>query len=75
MKTSKFWYHLAGVGLLSASLLFSMGSSAFAKCPAATVTDMKGVKAGKYPQQFELSEFERNAGCKMTFQGNPDISK
>ena len=36
---------------------------------------MKGVKAGKYPQQFELSEFERNAGCKMTFQGNPDIAK
>jgi len=39
------------------------------------VADMKSVKAGKYPQQFELSEFERNAGCKMTFQGNPDIAK
>ena len=75
MKISKFWYHLTGVVLLSASFLFSMGSSAFAKCPAATVADMKSVKAGKYPQQFELSEFESNAGCKMTFQGNPDIAK
>ena len=75
MKTSMFWYKLAGAGLLSLGLLFSTGTTALASCPAATVADMKGVKAGKYPQQFELSEFERNAGCKMTFQGNPDIAK
>ncbi len=61
MKTSMFWYKLAGAGLLSLGLLFSTGSTALASCPAATVADMKGVKAGKYPQQFELSEFERNA--------------
>jgi len=70
-----FWYKLAGAGLLSLGLLFSTGNTALASCPAATVADMKGVKAGKYPQQFELSEFEQNAGCKMTFQGNPDIAK
>ena len=75
MKTSMFWYKLAGASLLSLGLLFSTGTTALASCPAATVADMKGVKAGKYPQQFELSEFERNAGCKMTFQGNPDIAK
>ena len=75
MKTSMFWYKLAGAGLLSLGLLFSTGTTALASCPAATVADMKGVKAGKYPQQFELSEFERNAGCKMTFKGNPDIAK
>jgi len=51
------------------------GNLAFAGCPAATVADMKGVKSGKYPQQFELSEFENNAGCKLTFKGNPDIAK
>ena len=70
-----FWYKLTGAGLLSLGLLFSTGTSALASCPAATVADMKGVKAGKYPQQFELTEFERNAGCKMTFQRNPVIAK
>ena len=57
MKTSMFWYKLAGAGLLSLGLLFSTGNTALASCPAATVADMQGVKAGKYPQQFELSEF------------------
>jgi len=55
-------------------LLFSV-STVFADCPAATVADMKGVKAGKYPQQFELKEFERLAGCKLSFKDNPDIAK
>ena len=76
MQHSKFFNQLLkGAGLAMASLLLSFGSAAFAKCPAATVADMKGVKAGKYPQQFELSEFERNAGCKLSFRGNPDIAK
>jgi peptide/nickel transport system substrate-binding protein len=30
---------------------------------------------GKYPQQFDLAEFERLAGCKLTFSENPDIGK
>ncbi|MEM7426131.1 MAG: ABC transporter substrate-binding protein [Pseudomonadota bacterium] len=32
---------------------------------------MKGVKAGAFPQQYELAEFEAAANCKMSFQGNP----
>ena len=38
-------------------LLYSVGT-VVAGCPAATVLDMKGVKAGKFPQQFELKEFD-----------------
>ena len=60
---------MVGVGLVAAStLLLSVANTVWAGCPASTVADMKGVKAGKYPQQFELSEFERNAGCKLTFR-------
>ncbi|MBS1254274.1 MAG: putative ABC transporter-binding protein [Deltaproteobacteria bacterium] len=65
----------AGVAAASTTLLLSAANTAVAGCPAATVADMKGVKAGKYPQQYELAEFEKLAGCKMTFQGNPDIAR
>ena len=78
MSYSKFLYRLfSGAGLAIAGLLLLVsGNAALAgNCPAATVADMKGVSAGKYPQQFELSEFEANAGCTLTFQGNPDIAK
>jgi peptide/nickel transport system substrate-binding protein len=44
------------------------------KCPAITVADDKGIK-GKYPQQFELAEFEKLANCKMSFSENPNIAK
>ncbi len=44
-----------------------------ANCPAVTVADAKGVGAGKYPQQYELVEFESLAGCQLTFSENPDI--
>ena len=54
-----------GVSLLTATGLV------YANCPPATVADMQGVSDGKYPQQFELSEFEAAANCKLTFQGNP----
>ena len=56
---------VTGVVAASTTLLLSVTNTAVAACPAATVADMKGVKAGKYPQQFELSEFERLAGCKL----------
>jgi peptide/nickel transport system substrate-binding protein len=36
-------------------------------CPSITVADMQGVAEGAYPQQFELSEFEAAANCKLTF--------
>ena len=45
-----------------------------ADCPAITVDDMGGLSS-KYPQQFELAEFEAAANCKLTFQENPDIAK
>ena len=45
---------------------FSITSFA-ASCPSITVSDMKGVAGGKYPQQYELSEFEKAAGCKLKF--------
>ena len=38
------------------------------------MADMKGVKSGAYPQQYEVSEFEAAAGCKMTFSSNPDAA-
>jgi len=44
-----------------------------AACPASTVADMMGLE-GDYPYQFELSEFEEKAGCKLTFSENPDIA-
>jgi peptide/nickel transport system substrate-binding protein len=67
---------MMGVGFIAVSiLLLTAANTVWAGCPASTVADMKGVKAGKYPQQFELAEFEKLAGCKMTFQGNPDIAR
>ncbi len=44
-----------------------------ANCPAVTVADSMGVAAGKYPQQYELAEFESLAGCRLSFSENPDI--
>ena len=64
-----------GASIAATLLLLSSVSTVFADCPAATVADMKGVKAGKYPQQFELKEFERLAGCSLSFKDNPDIAK
>ena len=46
---------------------------ALAECPAVTVADPMGVSAGKNPQQYELSEFESLADCKLNFSDNPDI--
>ncbi|HIO11456.1 MAG TPA: ABC transporter substrate-binding protein, partial [Deltaproteobacteria bacterium] len=67
---------LMGAGLTAASiLLLTAANTVWAGCPASTVADMKGVSAGQFPQQFELAEFEKLAGCKMTFQGNPDIAR
>jgi peptide/nickel transport system substrate-binding protein len=45
-----------------------------APCPAVTVAKDMGIK-GKYPQQFELVEFEKLANCKLTFKENPAIGK
>ncbi|MEO1148457.1 MAG: ABC transporter substrate-binding protein [Cyanobacteria bacterium J06638_22] len=42
-------------------------------CPAVTVADAQGVDAGKYPQQYDLTEYQDAAGCDMTFSANPEI--
>ena len=51
----------------------AMAAGAFAACPAVTVDDMKGLK-GAFPQQFELAEFQKLAGCTLSFHDNPAIA-
>lgn len=63
---------IAGVALLS--LAFT-GTAIAAGCPEATVAKSKRLKAGAYPQQYELAAFEQAGKCKLTFQENPDIAK
>ena len=63
---------LAVAGLL---LIFGSNVALAGSCPAVTVADSKGVKAGQFPQQYELAEFEKLAGCKLSFKGNPDIAR
>jgi len=60
--------------LLSALAVLIMPAAAYANCPSITVADMKGVKPGAFPQQYELAEFEAAAGCKMSFSSNPDAA-
>ena len=59
---------------LTAMAMLALPATAYASCPAVTVADMKGVAEGAYPQQYELSEFEAAANCKMAFAANPDIA-
>jgi peptide/nickel transport system substrate-binding protein len=61
--------------LAAAGLLAFAGSVAAADCPPVTVADMKGVASGKYPQQYELAEFQSLAKCTLSFSENPDIGK
>jgi peptide/nickel transport system substrate-binding protein len=71
--TSKKLGLLPLAGLALVMLQAGTGSEALAAaCPAITVAKDQGI-AGKYPQQFELAEFEKLAGCKMTFSENPKI--
>ena len=54
----------------STTALWSVSS--YAACSGSTMND--GLKGGKYPQQYELSEFESAAGCTMSFSENPNIA-
>jgi peptide/nickel transport system substrate-binding protein len=63
----------AGAALMMLQIGFA-GQALAAGCPEVTVADSKGVAAGKYPQQYELSEFESLANCKLTFSGNPEAA-
>ncbi|MCY4470579.1 MAG: hypothetical protein OXC08_17835, partial [Thiotrichales bacterium] len=64
---------LAGVALVILQASATTEALA-AACPAVTVAKDMGI-SGKYPQQYELSEFEKAAGCKLAFSQNPDIGK
>ena len=72
VKMKKILIKIVVVSFLVAG--FSITSFA-ASCPSITVSDMKGVAGGKYPQQYELSEFQKAAGCKLKFSENPSIKK
>ena len=61
--------------LLSGLALFAMGGTAIAGCPAVTVADSKGVAAGAFPQQYELSEIQALANCTMEFTSNPALAE
>ncbi|MDC3016966.1 ABC transporter substrate-binding protein [Pelagibacteraceae bacterium] len=52
--------------------LMSFGSIAGGHCSGSTMND--GQTGGKYPQQYELSEYESAAGCEMKFSENPNIA-
>ena len=52
--------------------LLSFGSIAGGHCSGSTMND--GQTGGKYPQQYELSEYESAAGCEMKFSENPNIA-
>ncbi len=43
------------------------------KPPAITMADLQGVAPGKYPQQYELAEFEAATGGKMEFSDRGEI--
>ena len=58
--------------LVAASFLLIQPLS-FADCTPATVAANSDL-AGKYPQQYELSEFQDLAGCELSFSENPDIA-
>ena len=60
---------------IGAGLTLLAGNALAADCPPITVADAMGVGAGKYPQQYELAEFEQLAGCKLTFQEDPAIAE
>ena len=60
---------------IGAGLSLLTGNALAGDCPTVTVADAMGVSAGKYPQQYELAEFEQLAGCKLTFQENPSIAE
>ena len=65
----------AFVGASALALQVATATGAAAACPAVTAADMMGVAAGKYPQLYELSEFEAAANCSMEFSENPSIGK
>ena len=44
--------------LLSGAAVMALPGMALANCPAITQTDMQGIAASEFPQQYELAAFE-----------------
>ena len=61
------------LGTLAGAVVLASAGMVAADCPPVTVADSMGVPAGKYPQQYELSEFQALANCTLSFDENPDI--
>lgn len=59
--------------LAAAAMSALLAGQAYAACPAVTVADPMGVAPGKYPQQYELAEFQAAANCTLEFAENPKI--
>ncbi len=66
-------YRSIRTALLASCALGLVTSAAAAACPTATVADMMELEP-TFPQQFELSEFEAQAGCTLAFSENPQIA-
>ena len=74
MKSKQPWL-LAGAGLVLLVLqVGTPGTALAAACPAVTVAKDLGIQ-GEYPQQFELTEFEKLADCTLTMTSNPDAAE
>lgn len=43
-------------------------------CPTATIADRKGLAAGEFARQYELTEFQELGNCELAFSENPAIS-
>ena len=56
----------------SATFVWSGSSFAGGHCVGTTMND--ALTGGKYPQQYELSEYESAASCTMKFSDNPNIA-
>ncbi len=71
--TPKKWALIPLAGLALMMLQAGTATEALAApCPAVTVADDMGI-TGRYPQQFDLAEFEKLANCKLSFSENPSI--
>ena len=59
--------------LITMATLCLFAGAAQANCPAVTVADSKGVAAGAFPQQYDLSEFQSAANCSLSFSTHPEM--
>ncbi|SVE53689.1 uncharacterized protein METZ01_LOCUS506543, partial [marine metagenome] len=56
------------------TLVFSFSAVVWSSNSFAAACSGESAAAGKYPGQYELSEYESAAGCSMSFSENPNIA-